>query len=50
MTGPRRWYAAWIVAPCVEPINVGVAKGVSISDLAERIRAIVELRRAHCIR
>jgi len=28
-------------APCVEPINVGVAKGVSISDLAERIRAIV---------
>ena len=28
-------------APCVEPINVGVAKGLSISDLAERIRAIV---------
>jgi GDP-L-fucose synthase len=28
-------------APCVEPINVGVARGVSIADLAERIRAIV---------
>jgi len=28
-------------APCVEPINVGVAKGVSIADLAERIRALV---------
>jgi GDP-L-fucose synthase len=29
-------------APCVEPVNVGVAKGTSIADLAERIRAIVE--------
>jgi GDP-L-fucose synthase len=28
-------------APCVEPINVGVGKGVSITDLAERIRALV---------
>ena len=28
-------------APCVEPINVGVAKGVSIADLAERIRTVV---------
>ena len=28
-------------ASCVEPINVGVATGVSIADLAERIRAIV---------
>jgi GDP-L-fucose synthase len=29
-------------APCVEPINVGVAKGVSIADLAERIRVLVD--------
>jgi GDP-L-fucose synthase len=29
-------------APCVEPVNVGVAKGASIADLAERIRAVVE--------
>jgi GDP-L-fucose synthase len=28
-------------APCEEPINVGVGKGVSIADLAERIRALV---------
>jgi GDP-L-fucose synthase len=28
-------------APCIEPINVGVGKGVSIADLAERIRALV---------
>jgi GDP-L-fucose synthase len=29
-------------APCVELINVGVAKGVSIADLAERIRVLVD--------
>ena len=28
-------------APCVEPINVGVAKGTSIADLVERIRTVV---------
>jgi GDP-L-fucose synthase len=28
-------------APCEEPINVGVGKGVSIAELAERIRAVV---------
>ena len=28
-------------APCVEPINVGVAKGMSIAELAERIGTIV---------
>jgi GDP-L-fucose synthase len=27
--------------PCEEPVNVGVGKGLSIVDLAERIRAIV---------
>jgi GDP-L-fucose synthase len=26
---------------CTEPVNVGVAKGISIADLAERIRALV---------
>jgi GDP-L-fucose synthase len=31
-------------APCIEPINVGVGKGVSIADLAERIRALVGYR------
>jgi len=28
-------------APCAEPVNVGVGKGISIADLAERIRALV---------
>jgi GDP-L-fucose synthase len=28
-------------APSVEPINVGVAKGISIAELATRIRALV---------
>jgi GDP-L-fucose synthase len=28
-------------APCAEPINVGVGKGVSIADLAERIKVVV---------
>jgi GDP-L-fucose synthase len=27
--------------PCLDPINVGVGKGISIADLAERIRAAV---------
>ena len=29
-------------APCEDPINVGVAKGLSIADLAERIRSLVK--------
>src|SRR5262245_60525743 len=28
-------------APCAEPINIGVAKGISIADLAERIRGAI---------
>ena len=28
-------------APCIEPINMGVAKGTSISELAKRIGALI---------
>ena len=41
MTAPKPWCGRSIVAPCEEPINVGVGKGVSIGDLAERIRVLV---------
>ena len=33
-------------APCVEPINVGVAKGMSIADLAERIGRLSAMKGA----